>query len=267
MRPLFYPILALVLSLSCVFPVAAQKPPAAGVVLLHGTGGSSMSMAPLEYELREKAYAVDSLEMPWSAMRSHDVPVATAEKKVADALQAMRAKGVRKVFLAGFSKGGLFAAYVAARTPVDGLIAIAPNGGSNTSRYLSTLEQARALIAQGKGDERIMLEQYSPIAGRSYPTLTVPSAYVTWFDPEGAMNGPKIYRELPAGLPILLVVPTRDLENLLQAKDAIFSALPPHPLHRLYEPDSNHIGAVNASAVQAARWVQRVLAAGHQQAR
>lgn len=81
---------------------------------------------------------------------------------VTDALQAMRAKGVRKVFLAGFSKGGLFAGYVAARTRVDGLIAIAPNGGSNTGRYLCTLAQARTLIAQGQGDERIMLEQYSP---------------------------------------------------------------------------------------------------------
>lgn len=266
MRPVFNLLLTFALGLAFGFagPAHAQKNPQVGVVLLHGFGGSSMSMAPLAYELREKGYAVSSLDMPWNDMRPHDVPVAAAEKLVIDALQALRAKGARKLFLAGFSKGGLFAAYMTARTNVDGLIAIAPNGGSNTNRNAATLEQARKLIAEGKGDERIMLDQYSPIANRSYPTITVPSAYVTWFEPDGPMNGPRIYRDLPAGVPILLVVPTRDLENLRQAKDAIFAGLPPHPLHRLYEPDSNHIGAVNASATEAARWVSQVLAAGRQ---
>lgn len=255
----FLQLLCLGLVLSSATPAHAERSPAAGVVLLHGAGGSGMSMAPLAYELREKGYLVLSPEMPWSAMRSHETNVDDTEKAVLSALQSLRAKGAKKIFLAGFSKGGLFAAYMAGRTQVDGLVAIAPNGGSNTTRYLATLEEARALIAQGKGDERVVLEQYSPIADRTYPTPTVPSAFVTWFDPEGPMNSQRIYRDLPPGLPILLVVPTRDLENLRRTKDTIFENLPPNPMHRLYEPDSNHIGAVNASAPEAARWIEKVV--------
>src|SRR5687768_16655243 len=103
-------LLAFCLSWALCAPALAQKPSQVGIVLLHGLGGSGSSMATLAHALRDKGYLVSSPDMPWSAMRLHDVPVAAAEKMVLDELQALRGKGAQRVFLAGFSKGGLFAA-------------------------------------------------------------------------------------------------------------------------------------------------------------
>lgn len=260
MTPLLRHLSAAILACVLVSPALAQKPTDAGVVLLHGLGGSARSMEPLARALRAKGYAVSSPDMAWSAERLHDTPVAAAEQKVLAELQALRAMGARKVFLAGFSKGGLFAAYMATRTRLDGLAAIAPNGGSNNALHARGMAQARALIADGRGEERVMLEQYWPSADRTYPVISVPSAYVSWFDPDGPMNAVRIYGDQPPGMPVLLVVPTRDFENLRKAKNVIFGALPPHPLRQLYEPQSTHGGAVEASAAEVVRWIERVAA-------
>lgn len=262
MTSLLRHLIAAALACALLAPALADKPPAAGVVLLHGLGGSPRSMEPLARALREKGYAVSSPDMPWSAERLHDVPVAVAEQKVLAELQVLRAAGARKVFIAGFSKGGLFAAYMATRTRLDGLAAIAPNGGSNNALHAEGLAQARTLITEGNGEERVMLDQYWPSADRTYPVSSVPSAYVTWFEPDGPMNAARIYGDQPPGMPVLLVVPTRDFENLRRAKNVIFGGLPPHPLHRLYEPQSHHGGAVEASAAEVVRWIGRVAAEG-----
>lgn len=255
------PFLAGVLFGLLALPALARTPPQqVGVVLMHGMTGYPMSMSSLEYALKQKGYLVSNLEMPWSMARMHDVPVEAAERMVQEEFEALRRRGARKLFVAGFSKGGLFAAYFATRHAVDGLIAIAPNGGSNTTIHAKALDQARALIAAGAGEQSAMLDQFSPMANRTYPTPAVPSAYVSWFDPEGAMHAERIYKSVPAGLPVLLVVPTRDYANLLRAKDAIFAGLPPHPLHQLYEPEANHAGAVNASSAETVRWISRVAA-------
>lgn len=259
MRTLLAGLLLVLLGLP-LHALAQSRPPQVGVVLMHGLTGHPMSMSTLDYALRQKGYKVANLEMPWSMNRMHDVPVEAAESMVQDALQSLRNQGARRLFVAGFSKGGLFATYFATRNSIDGLIAIAPNGGSNTTVNAKALEQARALVAEGKGNERTLLDQYSPMANRTYPMPTVPSAYLSWFDPEGAMHSVRIYQSIPAGLPVFLVVPTNDYPNLLRAKDAIFAGLPPHPLHRLYEPEGSHAMAVNTSATEAVRWIGRVAA-------
>jgi hypothetical protein len=84
----------------------------------------------------------------------------------------------------------------------------------------------------------------------------VPSAYLTWFDPQGAMNWKAVWSRVPAGLPVLLVVPKKDLANLRKVKDALWSGLPPHPRHKLFEPRADHLGAPMASAAEMVDWVR-----------
>lgn len=67
----------------------------------------------------------------------------------------------------------------------------------------------RHRVASGKGDKRAPIPHYDPISGRTYPVATAPTTYLTWFDPDGAMNGDRIYRALPPGMPTLLVVSSR----------------------------------------------------------
>ena len=211
--------------------------------------------------LEAKGYAVANLEMPWSGGRNYDVSVSRAEEEVQSALASLRAKGARKVFVSGHSQGGLFALHIAGRLSVDGVIAIAPGGSVSGAVFKeklhASLARARELVAVGKGDEVSRLEDFEGSRG-AYPVIAVPAAYVTWFDPEGAMNMPRAARAANPRVPILWIVPKRDYPGLRKTTPGLFRTLPDNPLTRFYEPDSDHLGAPSVSADEIVRWTREV---------
>jgi pimeloyl-ACP methyl ester carboxylesterase len=251
--------LALLAACSLALPALAQTQ--AGFVVMHGKGGSpTRFVADLARGLEAKGFVVENLEMPWSGRRNYDVDVAAAENEVNQALERLRGKGAQKVFVAGHSQGGLFALHLGGRLPLDGVAAIAPGGNVASEFYRrqvgASLEEARAYVAAGKGAERQRLMDYE---SRAYPVSAVPAAYVTWFDPDGAMNQFRALKALPANLPVLYVSPTGDYPALRRAKDNVFSALPKTPHTRLYEPNVDHLNSPAASVDEIARWANEIL--------
>lgn len=253
--------LILAAALLCIgLPAAAQT----GIVIMHGKGGSpNRFVIDLANGLERKNYLVANLEMPWSGKRNYDADVAKAEQEVTAALEALRSKGAKKVFVAGHSQGAMFAMHYAGKNPIDGLILIAPGGNVATSFYQqqigASVVRARSLVASGKGDERGEFEEYEGGKGK-WTVNTTATIYLAWFDPEGAMNQEKSSRALPESLPVLHVAPTSDYPALLRSKQATFAALPKHPLTRLYEPDTDHRGAPRASIDEVLRWTAEVAA-------
>lgn len=250
-----------------VLPAAAQTPEKTGIgiVLMHGKGGSPTArhMTPFADGLASKGLLVANLEMPWSGRREYDKDVATAEQEVTAALDSLRSKGAKKVFLAGHSQGGVFALHFASKHPLDGLIMIAPGGSvaSNVFREKlgGSVELARKMIADGKGNERTAFQDYEGAKGM-LTVHTTAAIYLTWFDPDGAMNQVNSSKSLPPGLPVLYVAPTSDYPGLQRIKQAMFGALPANPLTRLHEPAVDHLGAPRASIDEIARWTTAVAA-------
>jgi len=244
--------------------VMAQGDPI-GIVIMHGKGGSpSRHVADLARALESRGYVVANLEMPWSGNRNYDVNVSRAEEEVEAALVSLRGKGAKKVFVSGHSQGGLFALHVAGKLAVNGIIAIAPGGSVSSPVFREKLDgsvtRARQLVAEGKGNELARLEDYE--AGRgTYPVIAVPAAFVTWFDPEGAMNMPRAAKAANPQVPILWIVPKRDYPGLLKTTPSMFRALPANPLTKFYEPDSDHLGAPSASVNEIMRWTREVAGA------
>ncbi|MGP1665660.1 MAG: alpha/beta fold hydrolase [Rhodanobacter sp.] len=179
------------------------------------------------------------------------------------ALAELRSKGAKKVFVAGHSQGATFALHYATKNPIDGLIIIAPGGNVATDFYQqqigASVARARSLVASGKGDDRGEFDEYEGGKGK-WAVNTTAAIYLAWFDPEGAMNQEKSSRALPESLPVLHVAPSSDYPALLRAKQAMFAALPKHPLTRLYEPDTDHRGAPRASIDEIVRWTAEVAA-------
>lgn len=228
-----------------------------GIVLLHGIGAGGSSMEPLAARLRERGWAVSTPDLPYGGPASFSRPVADAERIVRDELQRLRREGAQKVVLAGFSLGGFFAARVAGLEPVDALVAIAPNGGADMKQLADEVDRARELVRQGRGDQPTLMKDAAVVGTERYDLPgAVPSAWLTWFDPAGAMNWRGVWRALKPGVPVLLVVPTRDLANLRAVKDELWDGLPKHPRNRLHEPRSDHLGAPLASADEAIRWIR-----------
>lgn len=244
---------------------AMSEPMKIGMVIMHGKGGSpSKHVSELASALEEKGYLVANLEMPWSQNREYDVEISAAESQVQEALDSMRARGAQKLFVAGHSQGGVFALHFAGGHQVDGIICIAPGGSVDSKVFReklgTTVERARQLVAEGKGSEKTRLEDFEGKKGL-FPVITTPATYLTWFDPEGAMNSQRAARVAKPDTPILWIVAERDYPGLKKANIPLFKTLPRTPHTRLLEPASDHHGAPTASIDEIARWTAEVAAA------
>jgi alpha-beta hydrolase superfamily lysophospholipase len=245
--------------------VAQTGPVKIGVVVMHGKGGMpTRHVSDLAAALESAGFLVRNLEMPWSGRREYDVNVAAAEQEVEAALGAMRDAGAQKVFVAGHSQGGLFALYFGGGQGIDGVIAIAPGGDVANpfvrSRVADSLAEARKLVADGKGAERTRLTDFEGAKG-TYPVITTPAVYVTWFDPEGAMNQTAAIRRMNPAVPVLYVGPTNDYPALMRVKNQMFDALPKNARSKLYEPGATHLYAPTASIQEIIAWTTGVAAA------
>ena len=257
---------AAALVLTCIpAGAAAQEAPAIGVVIMHGKGGQPEGLThPLAVSLhQEKGWHVTNIEMPWSGRRQYDVDVQSAEEEVSAAIKALRQLGASRIFLAGHSQGAVFAIHYATKHPLNGLILIAPGGSVATPFYRkqvgAAVGRARQLVTEGKGKAPGEFEEFE--GGKGHWTVrTTAETYLSWFDPEGAMNLMKSAAALPKNLPALQITPTGDYPALLRAKEELFDALPAHPLKRLHEPVSNHRSAPRDATAEIARWIAEVAA-------
>lgn len=265
MQPYLRLAIALItMALPSIALAQAAASPVTGIVIMHGKGGSPARLVnTLADALERKGYLVANLEMPWSGKRDYDVDVTRADQEVSAALEALRSKGAKKVFVAGHSQGGVYALHYAGKYPIDGVIAMAPGGNTNTQLFRQQLGAAvtlaRTMVADGKGGERAQFMDYEGSRGTS-PVHTTAAVYLTWFDPDGAMNQEKSSKAIPPALPVLFIAPRNDYPGLQRIKQSMFGALPANPLTRLYEPDSDHIGAPRASIDEIIRWTTEVAA-------
>ena len=233
-----------------------------GIVIMHGKGGAPTGyVATLARTLEGKGYLVANLEMPWSGRRNYDVTVERGEQEVETAVAGLRAKGAKKVFVSGHSQGGAFALHMAGRQGIDGVIAMAPGGDVGNRVFREQLGEsvarARRLVAEGKGNDPARLEDYEGAKG-TYPVIAAPAVYLTWFEPEGAMNMGRAARAANPQVPILWIVGQGERPGLRKANIPLFQSLPNNPRTRLYEPNSDHFGAPSASADEIVRWTKEV---------
>jgi pimeloyl-ACP methyl ester carboxylesterase len=243
-------------------PLVAQAQETIGIVIMHGKGGSPSGLvAELARTLESRGYLVANLDMPWSGRRNYDVDVGRAEQEVAAALLGLRERGAKKAFIAGHSQGGLFALHLAAKLDIDGYVVIAP-GGSVANRVYrdnvgEALARARQLVADGKGGEVASLSDFEGAKG-AYEVRAVPAAYVTWFEPDGAMNMDRAVRAVNPRVPVLWVAPKRDYPALIKFALPLYRDLPANRLTRLYQPDADHRNAPTVAADEIARWTREV---------
>lgn len=246
-------------------PFAMGQGNGLGIVVMHGKGGQPGAPHITDFveRLEKRGFLVANIEMPWSRNRNYDVPVARGEEELAGAVADLRSKGAKKVFIASHSQGGGFVLHFAGKHPADGIIALAPGGnvgGLVFTRYVGdALARARKLVAEGKGSEPVELRDYEGRRG-DYPVFSPPAAWLTWFEPEGAMNIPRAAKAVDPKTPVLFVIPTDDYPALLKSSPGVFRSLPGNPLTRLYEPRADHLGAPSASVDEIVRWTKEVAA-------
>lgn len=259
----FFQIALLMLPVAMLPPSlhAASPASAIGVVVMHGKGGNpGKYVDALAAAFEQEGFQVANLEMPWSGKRHYDVNMKGGVDEITRALDAMRAKGARKVFVAGHSQGGLFALHYGGAHPVDGILAIAPGGQVDAGSFVSTLREfvakARQMVDEGRGNEKADFGDYEGSRGTNTITTTA-AIYLDWFDPSGA-HTTRAFGNVRKGTPVFYVAPTQDYPGLIKSKHQNFGNLPRHPQTRMYEPESSHLNAPAAAAAEAILWMRQV---------
>jgi len=110
----------------------------------------------------------------------------------------------------------------------DGIVAIAPGGDVSSPKYREMLgdsvARARALVREGKGQELHQFSDYESSKGVFHITARAAN-YLTWFDPEGAMNEAQAIKNTAPGVPVLFIAPTADYPGLARVKEAMFALI------------------------------------------
>lgn len=234
-----------------------------GVVMMHG----KWSMPPplhmlVSNSIKQEGWPVIELTMPWAGNRLYDAPYESALKQIADAVQELRAKGVKHVVVGGHSFGANAAiAYASSGGDLDGILAMgpghAPRKSYNKGITKDSVEQARQMVASGHGDDSLNFDDTNQ--GKTRRMRARATVFLSYFEPEGLGDMPTSMSRISKPVPLLWLIGTND--PLYPSGPAFaYDKAPPHPLSRYVVVSADHAGTPSAGREQIIDWLKTIAA-------
>lgn len=227
------------------------------VVLMHGKWGSPQHLAVLARRM-DAVCTTKVLDMPWSGRRAYDQPYPVALQEIAAQVQAFRAQGFQKVLVGGHSFGANAAlAFMATVGTADGVIALAP-GHSPKLMYdrgigKAEVDQARDLVAAGKGEERLTMDDLNQ--GKRQNMAMRATTLWSYFDPDGLGHMPGTSAGFKKAVPVLWVVGTRDPLFPL-GEDYAYAKLLQHSHSKYWVVEAGHGNTPEVATSGVLEWLQ-----------
>ncbi len=226
-----------------------------GVVLLHAKWGAPQRLETLARDLEKQGYLVSIPEMAWSGERMYDIDYAAALQEIEKHGNALRARGAKRVIVAGQSLGANAAvAYASSGRSVDGLVLLSPGHFPESGmgkRLNPSIERARSLMAANKGSQLATFEDINQ--GQIRVVRTTARNYFSYFDPEGLGAMTRNIRKLPKPLPLMLVIGSDD--PFLPESRAMFDSAPSSPASRYLVLDGDHFSVPGAVSGELLKWL------------
>ena len=159
-----------------------------GVILMHGKGGTPNSMYRAASVMRSAGAIVLTPEMPWSRNRIYAKGYDDSMQEIDAAVLQLKKEGAETLFVGGQSMGSNAAlGYAAKWHQFDGLILFAPGHVPGkpffAAKVADSVEKARKMVANGRGDERASFGDFNQ--GSHSSVQTTANIYLSWFDPQG----------------------------------------------------------------------------------
>ena len=126
----------------------------------------------------------------------------------------LRAQGAQRIVVGGQSLGANVAlAYAVARQNVAGVVMAAPGhspqGSYNRNASIKdAIEQACQVARSGQGNQSFSGPDDNQ--GNSLRISTTAAVYCAWMNPRGQASMPVQARQLPANIPLMLIIGTKD---------------------------------------------------------
>jgi len=177
-----------VLTLSQVIkaePIPGEK---VGVVLMHGKWGIPKHVSSVANTLRRAGAIVVTPVMPWSRNRAYAKSYEDSMKEIDVAVERLRRKGAKRIFVGGHSMGANAAlGYGARRDGLAGLILLAPGHVPGLhgfdKKVAKSVDKARTMVSAGKGGKKTRFGDLNQT--RIKYVSTTAEIYLSWFEPDG----------------------------------------------------------------------------------
>lgn len=240
-----------------------------GVLMMHGKNPGSAQdphFRPLMFRLEREGMLVTLPDMPWSRLRYLEGNWDGVMQEIGRHVAGLREKGATKVVLMGHSMGAPAALSYAAlgKQDVAAMVLFAPGHiprGYYVNPALSpvrkSIDEARQLVAAGKGDERAQFTDINQ--GRPLSVTMTPKDYLSFFDPQSQAEMGNTAPKVPAGIPVLTVIGSAD-PLFRFARNYYHDKLPANPKTKYLEVTADHVTTPEVAKEQAIAWIREVVA-------
>ena len=228
-----------------------------GVVLMHGKGGDTRWVDRLAFSLQRGGVRVTTPKMPWSRDRIYDRTVEGSLIEIDAAVSGLRARGARRIIIAGHSLGASAAlAYAARRSEIAGVVVIAaghnPGSPGFQAQIGDSVDRARAMVQAGRGNHAGTFTDINQ--GQTTQRVLPASIYLSWFAPDGPAAYASNLRALRPGTAILWIAGDRDRVPTASDK-SLFEAAPTNPKSQFVMISSTHLNTPTDARSVVADWL------------
>ncbi|MBF0466826.1 MAG: alpha/beta fold hydrolase [Nitrospirae bacterium] len=253
---LFSLIFLLSLSLYSIRTASAEK---VGVVLLHEKNGSPAAphLKGIISAMQGAGFIVIAPEMPYSKTRLYDKSYADTLTEIDSYVAQLKQKGATKVFIAGHSLGANVAIGYAAKTSVDGIVAIAPGHTPEQAGFQSyvgeSVNRARQMVNDGKESANSRFTDSNQ--GRTYTIMTTAGIYLSWFAPEGPAVIPLNAQSIKPETAFMWVVGTQD-KMYQKGQSYAFDKAPSNKCNKYLVVNSDHMNTPQDASADIIKWIR-----------
>lgn len=234
-----------------------------GVIWMHGKQSSNRTPG-----LRDIASKAESAGMkvvvplmPWSEGAWEKISV-TPEQVfgMIDGYAAqLRGQGAQRIVIAGQSLGANMAlAYAVSRQNVAGVVMAAP-GHQPANSYRSNpaikeaIDKSAGMVKAGQGSQPFSGGDDNQ--GSSVRLSTTAGVYISWMSPRGAVSMTVQAPLLPASIPLMLIIGTKDPAYGM-AENMIFKPAAKNPYSKYLVVEAEHKNTDHAASQRIVDWIK-----------
>jgi esterase/lipase len=241
----------------------AQAGGTLGVILMHGkqVSQNSPGLRDIASKLESAGMKVVIPLMPWSEGGWEKISV-TPDRVfgMIDGYAAqLRAQGAQRIVVAGESLGANMAlAYAVSRQNVAGVVMAAP-GHNPANSYRSNpaikeaIDRAASLAQSGQRDQPFSGGDDNQ--GSSVRLSTTAGVYISWMSPRGAASMSAQAPLLPASIPLMLIIGTKDRAYGM-AEGMIYKPAAKNPYSKYLVVEAEHKNTGHAASQRIVEWIK-----------
>jgi pimeloyl-ACP methyl ester carboxylesterase len=247
----------------CLVRSAGAQAGAIGIVLMHGKQGSGRVAGLQDVASKAQSAGMKAVvpDMPWSGSGWEKISVTPDQVfGLIDGYAAqLRGQGATRIVVGGSSLGANMAlAYAVSRQNVAGVVMAAPGHQpgffyNSNPAIREAVDRSGEMVRAGQGGQPFSGPDNNQ--GSNLSLSTTAAVYNAWMSPRGAASMQVQAPNLPANIPLMLIIGTKD-PAFRSAEETIYKPAAKNPYSKYLVVEAEHRNTDHAAAARIVDWIK-----------